>query len=150
MNNNIKVIHLLVLIQVYDIAATSLAFKTVLEQLMYFIDGQFFLFLLLVNFQNIFRHPKPNSFILCPCLLYVDIVNHTSKMNDLCSSLNSEEMLQNFLYLYKKKTQVPSLFGFSIWATFIFPFMNALVYFDIDQGIHKVKIKVAWNETQKR
>ena len=101
-----QIIHLLVLIQVYDIAATSLAFKTVLEQLMYFIDGQFFLFLLLVNFQNIFRHPKPNSFILCPCLLYVDIVNHTSKMNDLCSSLNSEEMLQNFLYLYKKKTQV--------------------------------------------
>ena len=31
---------------------------------------------------------------------------HTSKINVLCSSLNSEEMLQNFLYLYKKKTQV--------------------------------------------
>ena len=31
---------------------------------------------------------------------------HTSKINDLRSSLNSEEMLQNFLYLYKKKTQV--------------------------------------------
>ena len=31
---------------------------------------------------------------------------HTSKINDLWSSLNSEEMLQNFLYLYKKKTQV--------------------------------------------
>ena len=38
MNNNIKVIHLLVLIQVYDIAATSLAFKTVLEQLMKFLN----------------------------------------------------------------------------------------------------------------
>ena len=31
---------------------------------------------------------------------------HTSKINVLCSSLNSEEMLQNFLYLYKKKTKV--------------------------------------------
>ena len=31
---------------------------------------------------------------------------HTSKINNLCSSLNSKEMLQNFLYLYKKKTQV--------------------------------------------
>ena len=32
--------------------------------------------------------------------------DHTSKINDLCSSLNSKEMLQNFLYLYKKKTRV--------------------------------------------
>ena len=31
---------------------------------------------------------------------------HPSKINNLCSSLNSKEMLQNFLYLYKKKTQV--------------------------------------------
>ena len=31
---------------------------------------------------------------------------HTSKINDLRSSLNSKEMLQNFLYLYKKETQV--------------------------------------------
>ena len=31
---------------------------------------------------------------------------HTSKINVLCSSLNSEETLQNFPYLYKKKTQV--------------------------------------------
>ena len=31
---------------------------------------------------------------------------HTSKIKVLCSSLNSRETLQNFLYLYKKKTQV--------------------------------------------
>ena len=37
---------------------------------------------------------------------YVVKITHTSKINDLRSSLNSEEMLQNFLYLYKKKTQV--------------------------------------------
>ena len=54
-------------------------------------------------------------------------------MNDLRSSLNSEEMLQNFLYLCKKKTQVvlyifhfeqllflPYLFCVSFQATFIF------------------------------
>ena len=28
--------------------------------------------------------------------------------------------------------------------------MNAQVYFDIDQGIHKVKIKVAQNEKRKK
>ena len=28
--------------------------------------------------------------------------------------------------------------------------MNALVYVDIDQGIHKVKFKVALNEKQKK
>ena len=38
--------------------------------------------------------------------LYISILVHTSKINDLCSSLKSEEMLQNFLCLYKKKTQV--------------------------------------------
>ena len=31
---------------------------------------------------------------------------HTSKINVLRSSLNSKETLQNFLYSYKKKTQV--------------------------------------------
>ena len=40
---------------------------------------------------------------------------HTSKIKDLCSSLNSEEKLQNFLYLYKKKTQVV-FFGILTWA----------------------------------
>ena len=70
--------------------------------------------------------------------------DHTSKINVLRSSLNSEEMLQNFLYLYKKKTQVVFL-CFSFWANFIFLFMNALVYVNIDQGIHK---KQVWNEFQ--
>ena len=67
-------------------------------------------------------------------------------------------MLQNFLYLYKKKTQVPkrftststSFFRFSLQATFIFPIMNALVYVDIDQGIFKVKMKVAQNVKVKK
>ena len=35
---------------------------------------------------------------------------------------------------------------FSFGATFTFPLMNALVYADIDQGIHKGKSKVAPNE----
>lgn len=74
---------------------------------------------------------------------------HTSKINVLCSSLNSEEMLQNFLCLYKKKSQVV-FFCFSLQATFIFPIMNALVYVDIDQGINKVKMKVAQNEKGKK
>ena len=73
---------------------------------------------------------------------------HTSKINVLCSSLNSKETLQNFLHLHKKKNS-RSFFRFSFWANFIFPFMNALVYVDIDQGIHKGKMNVAPNETKK-
>ena len=68
---------------------------------------------------------------------------HTSKIDVLCSRLNSKETLRNFLYLYKEKTHV-------VFSFFIFPFMNALVYVDIGQGIHKVKMKVAWNEKQKK
>ena len=46
---------------------------------------------------------------------YILCITHTSKINNLCSSLNSKEMLQNFLYLllYEKKTQaVFSIFHF--------------------------------------
>ena len=71
---------------------------------------------------------------------------HTSKIIVLRSSLNSEEMLQNFLYLYKKKTQAV----FFILSNFPFYLMNALIYVDIDQGIHKVKRKVARNEKRKK
>ena len=38
------------------------------------------------------------------------------------------------------------IFHFSFRATLFFPLMNALVYVDIDQGIHKGKMKVAQNE----
>ena len=54
-------------------------------------------------------------------------------------------MLKNFIYLYKKKTQVV-FFWFFILSDFHFYLMNALVYVDIDQSIHKVKRKVAQNE----
>ena len=57
-------------------------------------------------------------------------------------------MLQNLLCLWKKNPC--SFFCFSFRATFIFPFMNALGYVDIDQGIHKVKVKVAQNEKWKK
>ena len=55
---------------------------------------------------------------------------HTSKMNDLCSSycLNSKEMLQNHLCFF-------------ISIIFLFYLMNVLIYVDIDQDIHKVKIQ---------
>ena len=39
---------------------------------------------------------------------------------------------------------------FSFGATFTFPLMNALVYADIDQDIHKGKIKVALNNKTKK
>ena len=40
-------------------------------------------------------------------------------------------------------------FPFFILCNFEFYLKNALVYFDIDWGIHKVKPKNAWNEKQK-
>ena len=47
------------------------------------------------------------------------------------------EIIQNLLCLCKKKTQV--VFSFFISSNFNFYLMNALVYVDIDQGIHKGK-----------
>ena len=47
-------------------------------------------------------------------------------------------MLQNLLYFMYKKTRV--VFLFLISCNFTFSLLNALVYVDIDQGIHKVKI----------
>ena len=46
-----------------------------------------------------------------------------------------------------KKTQV--VFSFSISCNFTFSLMNALVYVDIDHGIHKRKSKIEWNENEK-
>ena len=43
----------------------------------------------------------------------------------------------------------PRSFFFFTWSNFDFSFMNALVYVNIDQGIHKEKMKVALNERQK-
>ena len=54
----------------------------------------------------------------------------------------------SMLYLWKKKTQVVVfVFNFEqLWLLYY----NALVYVDIDQGIHKVKLKIACNEKQKK
>ena len=49
-----------------------------------------------------------------------------------------------------EKENPSSFFHFSFRATFIFPLMNALVYVDIYQGIHKGKMKVARIEKRKK
>ena len=51
----------------------------------------------------------------------------------------SSETLQNLLYFMYQKAHVV-FFCFSFHATLYFYLMNALVYVEIDQGIHKVKI----------
>ena len=58
-------------------------------------------------------------------------------------------MFQNLLCFMYKKTHVLS-FLFFISSIFEFYFMNALVYVDIDQGIHKKKLKNSRNEKQKK
>ena len=45
-----------------------------------------------------------------------------------------------------EKDNPSSFFHFSFRATLSFTLMNALVYVDIAQGIHKGKMKVARNE----
>ena len=44
--------------------------------------------------------------------------------------------------IFIEKENPSSFFRFSFRATFIFPFMNTLVYANIDQDIHMVKLKL--------
>ena len=52
--------------------------------------------------------------------------------------------------MFMEKENPSSFFRFSFRATLNFPLMNALVYVDIAQGIHKGKMKVALNEKRKK
>ena len=49
-------------------------------------------------------------------------------------------------YFMSKKTHVHSFFPFFISSNFEYHLVNALVYVDIDQGVLKVKLKLARNE----
>ena len=56
-------------------------------------------------------------------------------------------MLQNLPYSMSKKTHVVhTFFPFFISSNFEYHFVNTVVYVDIDQGILKVKLKLARNE----
>ena len=55
-------------------------------------------------------------------------------------------MLQNLLCLWKKKTHVV-FFVFHLELLLFSPYVP---YVDIDQGIHKGKLKVALNEKRKK
>ena len=70
----------------------------------------------------------------------LSLLLHSSQFRSLCSMKSSSEMLQNLLYVIYKKTHVV-FFHFSFCATLYFYLMNALVYVNIDQGIHWEKIK---------
>ena len=54
------------------------------------------------------------------------------------------------LTIFHTKESKCSFCLFFISYNFTFSLMNALVYDDIDQGIHKGKMKVALNEKQKK
>ena len=75
-------------------------------------------------------------------------VNHSSEKRGSCLMKSSSETLQNlpyFIYLDEN----PKLI-FSFCTTLYFPLINALVYVDIDQGIHQGINKVARNEKRKK
>ena len=62
--------------------------------------------------------------------------------NNLFSMKSSSKMLQNLPYFIHTKIQ-SCFFHFSFRATLFFPIKNALVYVNIDQGIHQEKIHAA-------
>ena len=63
--------------------------------------------------------------------------------------LKNREKCFKICYVYGKRKPM-QFFSFFIQSNFHFPLMNALVYVDIDQGIHKGKTKVAINEKRKK
>ena len=52
--------------------------------------------------------------------------------------------------MFMEKENPCSFFHFSFQVTLSLTFINALIYVDIDQGIHKGKMKVALNEKRKK
>ena len=51
----------------------------------------------------------------------------------------------NFAIFIEKESPC-SFFRFSFQAILHFHLKNALIFVDIDKGIHKIKCKIAWNE----
>ena len=107
---------------------------------------------LLDGYITIYVHyPKENSNILIifvfgyrKCLII--FMSHSSEIKGLCLMKWLSETLQNLPYFMYTKTQ-SCFFPFFIYnAILLFSLMNALVYDDIDQGIHWRKSKVARNE----
>ena len=58
--------------------------------------------------------------------------------------------LKNLLYILCIKKPTYYLVSFFTLSNFTFPHKNALVYVDIDQGIHKRKSKVAKHENRNK
>ena len=79
--------------------------------------------------------------------IYIDI--YTLHKKEVFGQLNPLEKCFKICYVYGKR-KPKQFFSFFIWSNFHFSLMNALVYVDIDQGIHKGKIKVALNEKRKK
>ena len=76
---------------------------------------------------------------------------HSSEINGLRSTKCCSETLQNLLYFMHKKTKV--VFSFLISCNFIVSLMNAFVYVNTDQAIHKaknVKLHKTKNEKSKK
>ena len=73
--------------------------------------------------------------------------NHdNSTKKGVFGQLNPLEKCFKIWYVYEKR-KTTWFFSFFILSNFHFSLINALVYVDIDQGIHKGKMKVAQNET---
>ena len=75
------------------------------------------------------HHRHTRNAIICRVKVY------SFQFKGLCLMKSSSETLQNLPYFIHTKTQ-SCFFHFSFRATLLFPLMNALVYVDIDQGIH--------------
>ena len=74
---------------------------------------------------------------------------HTLQKREVCAQLFDPPKCFKICHIYGKRKPM-QFFSFFIQSNFEFYLINALVYVDIDQGIHKVKLKVALNEKRKK
>ena len=73
----------------------------------------------------------------------------TLHKKEVFGQLNPLEKCFKIWYVYGKRKPT-WFFSFFISSNFHFTLINARVYVDIDQGIHKGKMKVARNEKRKK
>ena len=78
-----------------------------------------------------------------------NILSYPLQKKKVLGQLKNQEKCFKICYVYGKRKPT-QFFSFFIQSNFHFPLMNALVYVDIDQGIHKGKMKVALNEKRKK
>ena len=91
-----------------------------------------------------------STFRKCPCgkeLSWTMVVQQYQKQYVLHTTLQKKEVFaleESFKICQSIRKPIQFFFSFFTSSVFEFYLMNALVYVDIDQGIHKVKFQSCW------